>query len=110
MVERFKEAFYIDAFRFVTKPFEMEEIRAIGGEVELFIKGKKYRKDITLTDLERELSETLFFRISRQYIVNLGEITEQKANMVKVAGETLKVSVRKQKDFEKAYLRYKLRG
>ena len=110
MVERFKEAFYIDAFRFVTKPFEMEEIRAIGGEVELFIKGKKYRKDITLTDLERELSETLFFRISRQYIVDLGEITEQKANMVKVAGETLKVSVRKQKDFEKAYLRYKLRG
>lgn len=97
MVERFKEAFYIDAFRFVTKPFEMEEIRealfalletwhetdkievwwkrnpqiisqqdisfirAIGGEVELFIKGKKYRKDITLTDLERELSEALFF-------------------------------------------------
>jgi len=61
MVERFKEAFYIDAFRFVTKPFEMEEIRAIGGEVELFIKGKKYRKDITLTDLERELSETLIF-------------------------------------------------
>lgn len=146
MVERFKEAFYIDAFRFVTKPFEMEEIRealfalletwhetdkievwwkrnpqiisqqdisfirAIGGEVELFIKGKKYRKDITLTDLERELSEALFFRISRQYIVNLGEITEQKANMVKVAGETLKVSVRKQKDSEKAYLRYKLRG
>ncbi len=146
MVERFKEAFYIDAFRFVTKPFEMEEIRealftlletwhetdkievwwkrnpqiisqqdisfirAIGGEVELFIKGKKYRKDITLTGLERELSEALFFRISRQYIVNLGEITEQKANIVKVAGETLKISVRKQKDFEKAYLRYKLRG
>lgn len=42
--------------------------------------------------------------------MNLGEITEQKANMVKVAGETLKISVRKQKDFEKAYLRYKLRG
>lgn len=146
MVERFREAFRIDAFRFVTKPFEMEEIRealfalletwhetdrievwwkrspyifsqqeisfvrAIGGEVELLIKEKKYRKDTALADLENELDKTLFFRINRQYIVNLGEITEQKANTIKVAGETLKVSVRKMKDFEKAYLRYKLRG
>lgn len=145
-VERFKEAFRIQAFRFITKPFQKEEIeealsalletqcgtseievwwkrnphtfrqqdisfiRAIGGEVELSIKGKRYRKDVALSELENELDETLFFRINRQYIVNLGEITKQKANIVMVAGEELKVSVRKKKDFEKACLRYKLRG
>lgn len=139
MVERFKEAFSIEAFRFVTKPFEKEEILqaledfmktrlgsqqiivykerneflflqkdilyvyAINSAVELYMKKGIFRKESSLSELEEILDSRMFFRISKQCIVNMQEISEFKKGIVIIKGEKLKVSVRKKKEFEKVY-------
>lgn len=139
MVERFKEAFRIDAFRFVTKPFEMEEIRealqeafiALGGtetiqvyknrekynilcrdilyieatesSVEFILKDGKYRKESSLTELEKKLDGNTFFRINRQCIVNIAQIERYEKGTILINGNTRKVSQRKKKEFQIAY-------
>lgn len=142
--DRFKEAFHIKAFRFVTKPFDCDEIeealqavlkRQIGWEtIELYEKRNPYqipqkdilyieayagyseftvsdrilRKECSLSELEQELSKELFFRVSRQYIVNLGKITEYVRGSILIQGKKIRVSRRKKKEFEQAYLEYDL--
>ncbi len=48
--------------------------------------GKKYIADRNLTDLELELDESVFFRVNRQYIVNMNYIkgykSYEKVNLV----------------------------
>ena len=143
MVERFKEAFYIEAFRFVTKPFEMEEIRealreafiAAGGNqtievyknrekynilcrvilyieatessVEFMLKDGKYRKESSLTELEKKLEGNTFFRINRQCIVNIAQIEHYEKGVILINGDAKKVSQRKKKEFQNAYREYK---
>lgn len=141
-IERFKEAFKINAYDFVTKPFEKEEIKevlervyrtflsmkilevykdrtkceiylknikyieAVDSYVELESKTGKYRKDTSLTQLERELDERFFFRINRTYLINLGWIDEYSNGTVWIDGRKLKVSVRNRKEFERRYIEY----
>ena len=147
--DRFKDAFRIQAFRFVTKPFDEDEIEEalqavintqIGLEtIELYEKRNSYqipqkdilyitaydgysefvvsgrdtnrilRKDCSLLELEQELSKELFFRVSRQYIVNLGKITEYAKGSIHIQGKKIVISRRKKKEFEQAYLEYDLR-
>ncbi len=137
--ERFKEAFTIDTFRFVSKPFQKEEIMealkdyietkpgikeitvhrkrneyvfyqkdilyvyAVNSSIELCMKDGIYRMEGSLSELEGILDSRLFYKISRQYIVNLKEISKYKDEKVMIQGTELKVSVRRKKDFEKAY-------
>lgn len=140
MVGRFKEAFSIEAFRFVTKPFQEEEILqvledyirtmlgnlqikvykernefmfyqkdilyvySVNSAVELQMKIGIFRKESTLSEMEEILDDKMFYRISKQYIVNLQEISNY-TNGIIVAnnGKQLRVSVRKKKEFEKVY-------
>ena len=67
------------------------------------------RKDCSLSELEQELSKELFFRVSRQYIVNLGKITEYAKGSILIQGKKIVISRRKKKEFEQAYLEYDLR-
>lgn len=141
-IERFKEAFAIDAFRFVTKPFQKEEILqalkdymetrigmkeiqvyrerngyvfcqkdityvySINSALELCIKKEIYRMEASLSELEEILDSRLFFRISKQYIVNLQEINDYQNGKITIDGKKLKVSVRKKKEFEKTYMMF----
>ena len=147
--DKFKDAFRIQAFRFVTKPFDENEIEEalqaifhtqIGMEtIELYEKRNSYqipqkdiryitaydgysefvvsgrdanrilRKDCSLLELEQELSKELFFRVSRQYIVNLSEIKEYKRGGILMKDKKIVISRRKKKEFEQAYLEYDLR-
>ena len=146
--DKFKDAFRIQAFRFVTKPFdegEIEEalqaifhtqigmemielyekrnsyqipqrdisyITAYDGYSEFFVSGRDtdriLRKDCSLSELEQELSKELFFRVSRQYIVNLSEIKEYKRGGILMKDKKIVISRRKKKEFEQAYLEYDL--
>ena len=67
------------------------------------------RKDCSLSELEQELSKELFFRVSRQYIVNLGQIAEYAKGSIFIQGKKILVSRRRKKEFEQAYLEYDLR-
>ena len=147
--DKFKDAFRIQAFRFVTKPFDENEIEealqavfhtqigmemielyekrnsyqipqrdisyitAYDGYSEFFVSGRDtdriLRKDCSLSELEQELSKELFFRVSRQYIVNLGKITEYAKGSIHIQGKKIVISRRKKKEFEQAYLEYDLR-
>ena len=148
-VDKFKDAFRIQAFRFVTKPFDEDELEEalqavmraqIGMEmIELYEKRNSYqipqrdilyitsydgysefavsgrdvnrilRKDCSLLELELLLSKELFFRVSRQYIVNLGKITEYAKGSILIQGKKILISRRRKKEFEQAYLEYDLR-
>lgn len=145
MTDRFKEAFTIDAFRFVTKPFEKEEIYealgdyigtmlgieeiivhkerneyafyqkdvlyayAVNSSIELCMKKGTYRLESSLSELEKILDSRLFYKISKQHIVNLKEISKYQDEKVTIQGTELKVSVRRKKDFEKAYQIFKIK-
>lgn len=142
MVQRFKEAFTIGAFRFVTKPFQKEEIlqalqdfmntrlglepvkvykernefvflqrdilyvHPINSAVEVHTKNGIFRKESSLSEMEEILDSRLFFRISKQCIVNLQEINDYTNGIVGIQGDNLKVSIRKKKEFEKAYIMF----
>lgn len=138
-VERFKEAFSIEAFRFVTKPFQKEEIfqvledyfkarigmekicvyrerneyaiyqrdilyaYSINSAVELYTEKGIYRMESSLSELEEKLDMRMFYRISKQYIVNMQEIISYRNGNIILQEKELKVSVRKKKEFEKTY-------
>lgn len=142
MAERFREAFTIKAFDFITKPFDKEEIKEVlkrgleeqldmktvevfkeRNRHELYLKDIKvieasdsavellsshgtFRKETSLSKLEEILDERFFFRISKKYIVNMRWIDEYKDGIVKVDNITMKVSIRKKKEFERRYIEY----
>lgn len=139
-IERVKESFKIGVFRFVTKPFEKEEIRealhavldlrigtemievyrdrnpyqifqrdisyfrAYNGYVEAFSDHHRYRKDISMKELEKCLDSRLFFQVSREYIVNMLWITDSRNGIVWVADREIRISRRRKKEFERAYV------
>lgn len=79
------------------QPFEVEQrdivyARAINSQVELFTEGQTYRRAATMDQLEKELDSRLFYRIHRQYLVNLKYITRKPGEKVKVNGQELPVA------------------
>ena len=143
-VERFKETFKFGAFRFVTKPFDREEIKealesyeqqligrekisvykdrveysivqskilyaeAYNGYTEFSIGNQRYRKECSLNVLEKVLDSRCFYRINKQYCVNLFYIQEYNKGKIKFASVESRVSRRKQKDFEKLYNEFQI--
>lgn len=139
-VDRFKEAFHINAIRFITKPFDRDEIkealsaclkmslgestidvfqnrishkikekninyiRAFNGYVEIFTANQTFRKDVSLDELEKGLDQKIFFRIHRQYIINMQHITAYDNKSVKIGDYTIPVSRRRYSDFVKAFM------
>lgn len=144
IMERFKEAFYIKAHRFITKPFDKEEIEeallsvieeckeessikvyyqrnahnilqkdiqyieAYGGYYEFEVEGTRFRKVISLSELESILDSNLFVRIDRRYIVNMQHIEQYKEERFMIGKKQFSISRRRQKDFERKYIEFDL--
>lgn len=66
------------------------------------------RKELSLFELEQELSRELFFRVSRQYIVNLNKITDYHNGIIHMQEKKILVSRRRKKEFERAYIEFDL--
>lgn len=143
-IDRFKEAFHIEATRFITKPFFRDEIkeallasfeekpgengieafrdrinfklkekdismiRAFNGYVEIIAGNGVFRKDISLNALEEQLDKRIFFRINRQYLINLGYVDFYNKNYVKVGDNKYTIAIRRQRDFLNKYTEYDL--
>lgn len=141
-VERFKESFKISAFRFVTKPFEVEEIEeaieafeklqmgkgrikmyldrneyeieekrikyvsAYNSYTEFLVDNKLFRKETSLKEIERITDNRFFFRINKQYLINLFWISQYQNGNVQIANKNFKVSRRRKKEFEKFYTNF----
>ena len=142
MIERFKEAFYIDAFRFITKPFnpreieeaiyacsvqqvgssilcvyrdriehhfsqrEIEYARAYNSYTEFLIKKRLYRSDCSLNKMEHLLDKRIFYRINKQYCVNMLRIENYMEGKIIIDGKEILVSRRKKKEFEQAFFEF----
>lgn len=138
-IDRVKESFKINAFRFVTKPFEEQEIEealesyfkqcignefvemykdrirysfmqreisyayAYNGYTEFGVKGEVFRKECSLNSMDDVLDSRCFFRVNKQYSVNLFQIQAYRKGKISVADLEIVVSRRKQKEFEKKY-------
>lgn len=145
MVERFKEAFHIRAHRFVTKPFDKEEVEEalisaidecnIGSSIEVYcqrnrynilqediqyveayngytefeVDGNRFRKEISLAELENILSDILFVRVDRKYIVNLRYVQAYSSDTFMIGDKAFSISRRNRKDFERKYIEFDLR-
>lgn len=145
MLERFKEAFHIKAHRFVTKPFDINEIEealisaiaegnshsyievyyqrnqynilqeeiqyleAYSGYTEFETAGKRFRKEISLVELENMLSDILFVRVDRKYIVNLRYVQSYMNDKFVIGETTFSISRRNRKDFERKYIEFDLK-
>lgn len=67
------------------------------------------RKECSLSELEKELAKELFFRVSRQCIINLGKILRYRDGTVYVQDKKISVSRRRKKEFERAFIEYDLK-
>lgn len=141
----FKEAFKIKALRYVTKPFQEEEIleaieafwktrygekcieaynnrnichvrqkdilyiRAMDSYTEIITEKHIFRTEKSMSKLEIELEEGLFFRIHKQYIINLAAIKKNKKNTVVIKDKEFSISRRRKTEFEMKYLEYELK-
>ena len=85
---------------------DIKVIEASDSAVELLSSHGTFRKETSLSKLEEILDERFFFRISKKYIVNMRWIDEYKDGIVKVDNITMKVSIRKKKEFERRYIEY----
>lgn len=138
-VDRFKEAFHINTFRFIIKPFEIDEIRevlqdavislggtkkievyrnrekynilckdiffieAVESSIEFILEEGRYRKESSLSELEKELEKATFFRINRQCIVNIDKIEKYEKGNIFIHGYVKRVSQMRKKEFQIAY-------
>ena len=142
---RFKEAFRIQAFRFITKPFENEEIKealegvldsfvgtrimelyrkrtsyqvrqldikyikAFNGYTEFAVQEGIFRKDTSLDALEEMLDMRTFYRVNRQYIINMHWVQKYTDGMLVVGDKNIRVPRRKKSDFERTYIDYDIK-
>lgn len=97
-------------------PYQIEErqiqyIRAYDGYVEAKIRGRSalMRKETSLGKLEEEVDVRLFYRVNREYMVNMYYIENYKSGIVYVCDLQIKVSRRNKKDFEKKFQEFDLK-
>lgn len=136
---RFKEAFRINVFRYLTKPYDDEEIeesiqsclkemigirrievyshrilykieekeicyiQAYNGYVNVYTEDEIYRRDISLEAFAELVDVRMFYRINRQYIVNLWNIQDYMQGNVTINGTVIKIPSLKKKKFEEKY-------
>lgn len=143
-VERFKEAFRVNAFRFITKPFCQEEVEeairsylkgrigrekisvyqnrvlynieqrdityllAYGSYIEVMTDNGIFRKEVSLSEMEKQLENEMFFRVHRKYIVNMAKIDAYRNGIIWVNEKKIEVARRKRREFEQKYLQFDL--
>ena len=88
----------------------IQYIRAYDGYVEAKIQGSEelMRKETSLGKLEAELDVCLFYRVNREYMVNMYYIEDYKLGIITVCGLQIKVSRRNKKEFEKRFQEFDL--
>ena len=120
MVERMREAFFFEAFRFIVKPIEREEVEEVhqseiqyvvtyDSYCEYKVKNKTLRSEASLRELEGKLDKRLFFRIHRKYIVNMAQVQSYRNGIIHMKDIELPVARRKKKEFEQAYMEFDLK-
>lgn len=145
--DRFKETYRVKAMRFVSKPYEEEEIReaiqaylnerqlgierievfkdrvsywihqrdieyisAFNSSVEIMAKGILYRKQGSLSQIEKMLEPELFYKVHKAHIVNLFCVADYTDKEVIMKNKTrIPLSRRQKKEFENKYMEFDIK-
>lgn len=101
-----KIALYRERNRYDIEQRLIGYIRAYNGYTEYYVGGEIFRKEVSLSRVEEELDPKLFFRVHKQYTVNMKLLERKKDASIYIDGKEIPVSRRRRSDFEKAYLDY----
>ena len=96
------------------KPHMLEEkeiryVRAINGEVEVYAGGQVFRKGVTMREMEEKLDSRMFFRISRQHLVNLYYVKEKPGDVVRIGKKELPVARDRRSRLKFAWMEFELK-
>lgn len=95
------------------KPYQVRQrdiayVISYGSYVELMVRGKRFRKEASMEEMEKILEPQLFSRADRKYLVNLGHVDDYKNGIVTIGEEKIKASRRRKKEFERVYIEFDL--
>lgn len=96
---------YRDRVLYKVKMKDIRYIESYDGYTIYHTKEFEYREDISLTKAE-EILPDMFFRINKQYVVNLRYVKMTADKRVYINGMELSLSRRRKTDFERAYIGY----
>lgn len=110
-VGRNRVEFYKARVLYKIEEQQIQYIRAYDGYVEAKVKGRDVlmRKETSLGKLEEELDVRLFYRVNREYMVNMYYIENYKSGIINMCDMQIKVSRRNKKDFEKRFQEFDLK-
>jgi len=88
---------------------DISYIISYGSFSEFMVRNKRFRKDISLNELEKILDKNLFYRPNRQYLVNMLYIVGVENDIIQLKDKNIKISRRKKKSFEITFMDFDLK-
>ena len=75
--------------------------------VKFAIENKVLQKRISLSELEELFDKHLFYRVHKQYIINMLWVQKYEKDMVSIDNKEIMISKRNKKKFELAYIEFR---
>lgn len=100
---------YKERNRFTLDQRRIKYIRAYNGYTEYYVEQDIFRKELSLNEVETELDSRLFYKVNRQYIVNLEKIKRKTDGKIYIDGIEIPVSRRRKSEFDRVYFDYLFR-
>lgn len=97
---------YKERNRFEFEQRHVKYIRAYNGYTEYYVGADTFRNELSLNEVEVQLDRRLFYKVSRQYIVNLEEIIRKETGKIYIDEKEIPISRRRKNEFERAYINY----
>lgn len=97
---------FLNRIRYDIAQRDISYVRAFNGYTEFVVGDNVYRREDSLSVIEKELNAKLFFKVNRQYIVNMSAIEDFDGKSIRIGGEEFSLATRTRKQFEKEYMEF----
>lgn len=106
LIGRRKLEVYKERNRYEFEQRRVKYIRAYNGYTEYYVGNDVFRNELSLHEVEVQLDDRLFYKINRQYIVNLEEIIRKENGKIYIDGVELPISRRRKSEFDRVYMEH----
>lgn len=106
LIGRRKLEVYKERNRYEFEQRRVKYIRAYNGYTEYYVGNDIYRSELSLHEVEVQLDDRLFYKVSRQYIINLEEVVRKENGKIYVDEMEIQISRRRKSEFDRAYMDY----
>ncbi len=97
---------YKERNRYEFEQRRVKYIRAYNGYTEYYVGNDVFRNELSLHEVEVQLDDRLFYKVNRQYIVNLEEIVRNEDGKIYIDGVELPISRRRKSEFDRVYMEH----